>query len=117
MISGDTKAEEDEKKMAKKYYKCVPSMTDPNVKCPVRESEIRLDLEERIRETEDNIELAALVGAWCQVAKDKAVEGVIQYGPLEARTGTAIKENMVNFLFFVLGAATGIASLMLLTRL
>lgn len=103
--------------IAKKYYRCVPSMTDPNAKCPVRESEIRLDLEERIRETEDNIELAALVGAWHQVTKNRTVEGVIQYESLEARTGTAIKENMVNFLFFVLGAATGIASLMLLTRL
>ena len=99
-ISGDTG---DEKKMAKKYYKCGPSMTDPNVKCPVRESEIRLDLEERIRETEDNIELAALVGAWCQVTKNRTVEGVIQYESLEARTGTAAKEIMENFLFFASG--------------
>lgn len=52
--------ERTKRRWQKKYYKCVPSMTDPNLKCPVRESEIRLDLEERIRETEDNIELAAI---------------------------------------------------------
>lgn len=101
----------------KKYYRCVPSMTDPDMNCPVRESEIRLDLEERIRETEDNVELAALVKAWCQVAKDKTIKGVVQYEPQEARTETTAKEIMVGFLLFALGVATATVLLMLLAKL
>lgn len=115
MISRNAEAGEDEKKMAKKYYKCVPSMTNPNI-YPVRRTEIQLDLEDRIRETEDNIELAALVRAWSQINEDRAAKGAMQYGTLESRTRTIEKEIIVNFLFFVSGAATAIVLLLPLIK-
>ena len=45
-------------------------MINPDAKCLIDESELRLDLEKRIKEAEDSMELAALVQAWCQVPKN-----------------------------------------------
>ena len=44
--------------MVKKYYKDGPSIVDPATKSLINESELRLDLEKRIKETEDSMELA-----------------------------------------------------------
>mgnify|MGYP001032352377 CR=1 FL=1 len=98
----------------KKYYRDDPSMMDPNIKCPINKKEIRHELEERIRETEDGIELAALVLAWHKMSGEDIIERQV---PQDVQTGMVIKEVLANVLMFILGSAIGIGILMLLTRL
>lgn len=98
----------------KKYYRDMPSLVDPSVKCPIRESEICLDLEERIRKTEDAIELAALVQAWCQVTRK--FEEKIQVPP-EVQMSADVKEIMIGIFMFTFGVLTAIGFLMLSARL
>lgn len=99
--------------MVKKYYKDGPSIVDPAAKCLISESELRLDLEKRIKEAEDSMELAALVQAWCQIPKNYNIEGQISLEWMEAQTKTAIKEFTINLLMFALGAAVVIVFLVL----
>lgn len=88
-------------------------MTNSDAKCLINESELRLDLEERIKEVEDSMELAALVQAWCQVPKNYNIEGQISLEWMETQTKTAIKEFTINVLMFALGAAVVIVFLVL----
>lgn len=88
-------------------------MINPDAKCLIDESELRLDLEKRIKEAEDSIELASLVQAWCQVPKNYNIEGQISLEWMEAQTKTAIKEFTINLLMFALGAAVVIVFLVL----
>ncbi|MCM1220638.1 MAG: hypothetical protein NC548_39735 [Lachnospiraceae bacterium] len=98
----------------KKHYRDAPSIMDPNVKCPINKSEIRHDLEERIGETENGMELAALVQAWCRITEKDIWEEQV---PLEVQTSSVIKEVLINILMFVSGTLIGVAFLILLTRL
>ena len=43
--------------MQRKYFKDSLGMTNSDAKCLINESELRLDLEERIKEVEDSMEL------------------------------------------------------------
>lgn len=87
---------------------------NPDVKCPIHESEIILDLEERIREAEDAVELAALVQAWCQITRKYSPERQV---PLDVRMSTAIKEVMISISLFAFGVLTAVGFFMLLARL
>lgn len=49
--------------MVKKYYEDDLNMINSDAKHLIDESELRFDLEERIKATEDSMELAALVQA------------------------------------------------------
>lgn len=89
-------------------------MMNPDVKCLIFAKEIRLDLEEHIRKTEDATELAALVQAWCQVVREDNAE---KQAPPEIQTSAIVRECMINILIIMLGLAVGIGFLMLLTRL
>lgn len=99
--------------MQRKYFKDSLGMTNSDAKCLINESELRLDLEERIKEVEDSMELAALVQAWCQVPKNYNIEGQISLEWMETQTKTAIKEFTINVLMFALGAAVVIVFLVL----
>lgn len=99
--------------MVKKYYEDDLNMINSDAKHLIDESELRLDLERRIKAAEDSMELAALVQAWCQVPKNYNIEGQISLEWMEAQTKTAIKEFTINLLMFALGAAVVIVFLVL----
>lgn len=88
-------------------------MINPDAKCLIDESELRLDLEERIQKAEDSMELAALVQAWSQVTKKVHPENQSSLEWMETQTRTAMKEFTINLLMFALGAAAVIVFLVL----
>ena len=96
----------------KKYYRDTPDIANTNEICPIRIKEIKLDLEDRIRNTEDNIELAELVKAWIQIknttdiAKPQALPGF--------QVSISVKEVLLNVFMGLIGGVVGLIILMLL---
>jgi len=79
-------------------------MTNPKEKRSINKTEIRKDLEERIRETEENIELASLVNAWCKVTKR---DNEPETPPPDLQASMIVKETVINIILIIVGGCFG----------